>query len=431
MDQLVTNQLRNLRITKEDRSADREVLDDEFDQLRALNIDIDQEIAKTKKRYSIADDFVITPERRREIAKKLLVLEDLRKTITHEVALHKYDIIGGKHGRGLNPLGFGYPLGGAEDDEDELDDGPFEKDGYYPLYSTFEAARDASPTNSAHVMRLDGIIYWMPDSVEFRHGSTPVSTSTSVTKWQGTNVYPVEDQQGCEICWLYAATSAVRYLLAAEGVFYNYPSCAQYQCVTNIGCQQEVSYCNDGLTTLQNNGLVPAPDYCSNDPTDKDNPCNANYIEPQNIKETSCCGRGVTGGTPCDDAEACPIPNINKRLDSKLYYTGKAAEADDITTIINKLPISPVLIAVDSSSDAFVNYSGGILDEEVTSTSLDHVVLVVGYDESENAFTVRNSWGQAWGENGYFRISAKPNNYGLGIMYATDISLENKDRGFA
>ena len=427
MDQLVTNQLRNLLIIKEDTGDDRAGLD-EFDQLRALNIDIDQEIAKTKKRYSIADDFVITPERRREIAKKLLVLEDLRKTITHEVALHEYDIIGGKHGKGLNPLGGGYPIGGAEDDEDELDDGPFEIDGYHPLYSTFEAAKDASPTNSVHIHVLDGTIYYMPDGVEFRHGSTPtpsptsapVSTSTSVTKWQGTNVYPVENQRGCEICWLYAATSAVRYLLAAEGESYNYPSCAQYQCVTNIGCQQEVNLCSDGLNYLNTNGLVPAPDYCSNDPTDAGNPCNTNYIESQNIKETSCCGTNVTGGTPCGDAGPCPTPTT-PTFDSKVYYTGKAAEQDDITAIINKLPISPVLIAVDASSDAFANYSEGILNEMVPSTTIDHVVLVVGYNESENAFTVRNSWGPGWGENGYFRLQATPNNYGLGMMYATDI----------
>jgi C1A family cysteine protease len=445
MDQLVTNQLRNLLIIKEDTGDDRAGLD-EFDQLRALNIDIDQEIAKTKKRYSIADDFVITPERRREIAKKLLVLEDLRKTITHEVALHEYDIIGGKHGKGLNPLGVGYPLEGAdplegaEDDEDELDDGPFEKDGYYPLYSTFEAARDASPTNSVHIHVLDGTIYYMPDGVEFRHGSTPtptptsapvstpsptsapVSTSDSVTKWlspTNVNVYPVENQRGCEICWLYAATSAVRYLLAAEGESYNYPSCAQYQCVTNIGCQQEVNLCSDGLNYLNTNGLVPAPDYCSNDPTDAGNPCNTNYIESQNIKETSCCGTNVTGGTPCGDAGPCPTPTT-PTFDSKVYYTGKAAEQDDITTIINKLPISPVLIAVDGSSDAFVNYSGGILTP-TKSTSLDHVVLVVGYNASDNTFTVRNSWGPGWGENGYFRLRARPNNYGLGMMYATDI----------
>ena len=61
------------------------------------------------------------------------------------------------------------------------------------------------------------------------------------------------------------------------------------------------------------------------------------------------------------------------------------------------------------------------------SYSLDHVVLVVGYNESENAFTVRNSWGPGWGENGYFRLQATPNNYALGIMYATDISIKRNE----
>jgi C1A family cysteine protease len=31
-----------------------------------------------------------------------------------------------------------------------------------------------------------------------------------------------------------------------------------------------------------------------------------------------------------------------------------------------------------------------------------HAVLAVGYDDSTNMFTVRNSWGPAWGDKGYF-----------------------------
>jgi C1A family cysteine protease len=33
-----------------------------------------------------------------------------------------------------------------------------------------------------------------------------------------------------------------------------------------------------------------------------------------------------------------------------------------------------------------------------------HAVLAVGYDESQQRFIVRNSWGPAWGMNGYFTI---------------------------
>ena len=34
-----------------------------------------------------------------------------------------------------------------------------------------------------------------------------------------------------------------------------------------------------------------------------------------------------------------------------------------------------------------------------------HAVLIVGWDDAEECFIVKNSWGENWGENGYFRIA--------------------------
>jgi C1A family cysteine protease len=33
-----------------------------------------------------------------------------------------------------------------------------------------------------------------------------------------------------------------------------------------------------------------------------------------------------------------------------------------------------------------------------------HAVLAVGYDDAAQTFTVRNSWGPAWGDAGYFHF---------------------------
>jgi C1A family cysteine protease len=33
-----------------------------------------------------------------------------------------------------------------------------------------------------------------------------------------------------------------------------------------------------------------------------------------------------------------------------------------------------------------------------------HAVLAVGYDDNEERFIVRNSWGPGWGMNGYFTL---------------------------
>ena len=33
-----------------------------------------------------------------------------------------------------------------------------------------------------------------------------------------------------------------------------------------------------------------------------------------------------------------------------------------------------------------------------------HAVLAVGYDEAQQRFVVRNSWGESWGVDGYFTM---------------------------
>lgn len=48
--------------------------------------------------------------------------------------------------------------------------------------------------------------------------------------------------------------------------------------------------------------------------------------------------------------------------------------------------------------------SGYVLDEYslCQPNKIDHVVLIVGY--SNGYFKVKNSWGQNWGDNGYFYV---------------------------
>ena len=50
----------------------------------------------------------------------------------------------------------------------------------------------------------------------------------------------------------------------------------------------------------------------------------------------------------------------------------------------------------------FQLYTGGVIDSELCGTSLNHGVLVVGYEE--DYWIVKNSWGPEWGEEGYVRI---------------------------
>ncbi|XP_061376951.1 uncharacterized protein LOC133318764 [Danaus plexippus] len=67
--------------------------------------------------------------------------------------------------------------------------------------------------------------------------------------------------------------------------------------------------------------------------------------------------------------------------------------------------IGPLSIGITSSPLA--SYNGGILIEEChRSYLINHAVLLVGYGKENGVkyWIVKNSWGQNWGENGYFRM---------------------------
>ena len=78
---------------------------------------------------------------------------------------------------------------------------------------------------------------------------------------------------------------------------------------------------------------------------------------------------------------------------------------------------TPVVIAIEADTRYFQSYSGGILTSTSCGTSLDHAVEIVGYGEDNGVkyWTVRNSWGPTWGEQGYVRILRSDSTNDIGI----------------
>jgi cathepsin X len=64
----------------------------------------------------------------------------------------------------------------------------------------------------------------------------------------------------------------------------------------------------------------------------------------------------------------------------------------------------------------FEQYTGGIFSEWLFWPQINHEIAVVGWgvsDEGEEYWIGRNSWGTAWGENGFFRIKMGADNLGI------------------
>ena len=53
----------------------------------------------------------------------------------------------------------------------------------------------------------------------------------------------------------------------------------------------------------------------------------------------------------------------------------------------------------------FFSYIGGIYSYASGAYQGGHAVLIVGYDDVNQYFIVKNSWGSGWGEAGYFKIA--------------------------
>lgn len=76
---------------------------------------------------------------------------------------------------------------------------------------------------------------------------------------------------------------------------------------------------------------------------------------------------------------------------------------------------APLSVLLDASGLQF--YKSGVYNPRACSaTELNHAVLLVGYNATTDGayYSVKNSWSNSWGEDGYFRISREVGDTGPG-----------------
>jgi C1A family cysteine protease len=84
----------------------------------------------------------------------------------------------------------------------------------------------------------------------------------------------------------------------------------------------------------------------------------------------------------------------------------------DIAAIKTAIMTYGVVDVAVQAGSAFQAYSGGVYNDTNTScdstycdyTTTNHAVALVGWNDADGAWILRNSWGSSWGENGYMRI---------------------------
>ena len=85
-----------------------------------------------------------------------------------------------------------------------------------------------------------------------------------------------------------------------------------------------------------------------------------------------------------------------------ILRTYAVTASNDCNAMFNRVTLAPVSVAVAAGSSAtFMSYKSGIITlTQCPANSVDHAVLVVGYDANKN-WKIQNSWGTTWGVQGY------------------------------
>jgi len=70
------------------------------------------------------------------------------------------------------------------------------------------------------------------------------------------------------------------------------------------------------------------------------------------------------------------------------------------------------------ADDTFAAYTGGVFSDPTSYSTINHAILLVGWDDARGAWLLKNSWGPRWGVDGFMWIKYGTCNVGLGACWA-------------
>ncbi len=254
---------------------------------------------------------------------------------------------------------------------------------YVPPPDSIRKANLSRQTKAQYSLGLiipDSVVqYWRTHGPQLKYN--PV-TFPAALDWSSYDS-PVKDQSSCGSCWAFAAVGLVE----------------------NLGAQPDLS--EQVVISCANSGTCGGGWYFNA----------LAYAQSTGIPEEACYPYSATDGN-C--STKCAVPQILEKITQYSPQWGLWGDPATVDNIRAALQTGPIIVAFQVYSD-FYSYTGGIYNHTSGTYQGLHAVLVVGYNDSQQCFKVKNSWGPWWGEGGYFRIAydAVTNDVHFGAYAAT------------
>jgi Papain family cysteine protease len=113
---------------------------------------------------------------------------------------------------------------------------------------------------------------------------------------------------------------------------------------------------------------------------------------------------------PYTDTGCAIQPNSTQKTLASAYKITKYEQVQGFSTLeLKKLLLtkSPLIIGA-TVDEGFVNANKTyIWNKQVGKDLGGHAIVIIGYDDSKNAFRIQNSWGNSWGDSGYTWLDYK------------------------
>jgi len=165
----------------------------------------------------------------------------------------------------------------------------------------------------------------------------------------------------------------------------------------------------EGAKFLKDGELVSLSEQMMMDCDNTDSSCEGGIMETGFVwenREGGLCSESdypyiATDRMMCWDANCTEVPGTHVESFTRL-------NGGNVDELRQSIAIQPTSIAMAANSMEFQFYHEGVFNG-TCSHALDHGILAVGYGHDDatalDYFLVKNSWGPAWGENGFFKIS--------------------------